>query len=431
MPRTSSSSSLPFQSLTSTITDGNTINTNCGYCNEDPLIYALNSMRTININNSNTASIVKQQQQQQQRHENNNEMKSSSPYYLCTVTCCESENCCLTINNDDLSMTNSLLNGNNNNDRKCIDKKKKHSTSSNQSATLIMDNNQHYQTDDSIDFCELCRSSSIILSNNNNKQQQTKNQRILWADTFQQQQQPEESNLIFKYGAETTTTTTTKIVKDINYKKLKLKSLSNNNNNNNNGHTDINNNIPLSPEISSSSPFGNNSSNTEYTEICNTPDINHHHHNHNHSNNNNKTNNSSSSIIQPLFKPNQLNHPIQLTQLDYRLYFINDAEKHGFFRKAVPTLPLAIAVMFCMLNLLLPGSGTFLASFAIVFGSQTEYGPGYGYQAFLICFLSSLLQFITAILVFGWVWSIMWGIVFIKNSLRYGQKRDIHTISLC
>ncbi|KAH9426130.1 hypothetical protein DERP_007070 [Dermatophagoides pteronyssinus] len=97
----------------------------------------------------------------------------------------------------------------------------------------------------------------------------------------------------------------------------------------------------------------------------------------------------------------------------------------------VPTLPLAIAVLFCMLNLLLPGSGTFLASFAIIFGSQTEYGSGYGYQAFLICFLSSLLQFITAIFVFGWVWSIMWGIVFIKNSLRYGQKRDIHTISLC
>ena len=69
-------------------------------------------------------------------------------------------------------------------------------------------------------------------------------------------------------------------------------------------------------------------------------------------------------------------------------------------------------------------TGTFLASFAIIFGSQTEYGSGYGYQAFLICFLSSLLQFITAIFVFGWVWSIMWGIVFIKS--LFFQQKKIH-----
>lgn len=98
-------------------------------------------------------------------------------------------------------------------------------------------------------------------------------------------------------------------------------------------------------------------------------------------------------------------------------------------------------------------SGTLVASLSIVMGSQTEYGPGYGCRSFCICFLSAVLQFSTAIFVFGWVWSIMWGIVFIKSkctsiyffinldskrvsnisidSLRYGEKRDIHTISLC
>ena len=51
--------------------------------------------------------------------------------------------------------------------------------------------------------------------------------------------------------------------------------------NNSNAHNaNNNNNGQLSPEMSSSSPFGNNSSNTEYTEICNTPDI-HHGHGHN------------------------------------------------------------------------------------------------------------------------------------------------------
>lgn len=60
-------------------------------------------------------------------------------------------------------------------------------------------------------------------------------------------------------------------------------------------------------------------------------------------------------------------------------------------------------------------TGTLIASFSIIFGSQTEYGPGYGCRSFSICFLSALLQFSTAIFVFGWVWSIMWGIVFIKS----------------
>lgn len=48
-------------------------------------------------------------------------------------------------------------------------------------------------------------------------------------------------------------------------------------------------------------------------------------------------------------------------------------------------------------------------------GTQTEYGGRHTYRAFLICFMSAWLQFTTAIFVFGWVWSIMWGIVFIKS----------------
>lgn len=142
-----------------------------------------------------------------------------------------------------------------------------------------------------------------------------------------------------------------------------------------------------SPE-NSSSPYGNNSSNTELTEIFTpTPPI---------LINSGATNNSNSnvltpstatySIIQPLFRINSssgtneqveqrsetnrfwndhsfpksidaraLNHH---HQLNYRLYFLEDASKHGFFRKAVPTLPLAIAIMFCVMNLILPGSGT-------------------------------------------------------------------------
>ena len=60
-------------------------------------------------------------------------------------------------------------------------------------------------------------------------------------------------------------------------------------------------------------------------------------------------------------------------------------------------------------------TGTLLASIAILFGCNTEYGKNHWFKAFFICLCSAILQIITAIFVFGWVWSIMWGIVFIKS----------------
>jgi len=48
-----------------------------------------------------------------------------------------------------------------------------------------------------------------------------------------------------------------------------------------------------------------------------------------------------------------------LTDADYQQLYLTGrgAEKHGFFRKAVPALPIVVAVLFCIFNLILPGSG--------------------------------------------------------------------------
>lgn len=43
---------------------------------------------------------------------------------------------------------------------------------------------------------------------------------------------------------------------------------------------------------------------------------------------------------------------------EYSFYFSSSVEHHGFFRKAVPALPIAVAVLLCMCNLVIPGSGT-------------------------------------------------------------------------
>lgn len=53
---------------------------------------------------------------------------------------------------------------------------------------------------------------------------------------------------------------------------------------------------------------------------------------------------------------------------DYQFYY-EGADSHGFFRKAVPALPIPVAVLFCIFNLLLPGSGESLGScsFSLLF----------------------------------------------------------------
>ncbi|XP_064485013.1 protein stum homolog [Ornithodoros turicata] len=94
---------------------------------------------------------------------------------------------------------------------------------------------------------------------------------------------------------------------------------------------------------------------------------------------------------------------------------ISIRERHGRFRKAVPIMPMPIAVCLCILNVLLPGVGTLVTVIAVVCGCRTEHESrcvAAGYNL-----LASLLQTVTAPFVVGWVWSIMWGITFVNVSL--------------
>ena len=52
--------------------------------------------------------------------------------------------------------------------------------------------------------------------------------------------------------------------------------------------------------------------------------------------------------------------------------------------------------------------GTILSSFAVLLGCKTEYGEKWK-TAFFLNLLAGTLQFLTAIIVVGWVWSVMTG----------------------
>jgi hypothetical protein len=92
-----------------------------------------------------------------------------------------------------------------------------------------------------------------------------------------------------------------------------------------------------SPELSSSPPMLANSSFTDYTDSG--------------------TGLTSTTECGSHFKLGIDRKAASPLQSEYSFYF-SSAERHGFFRKAVPALPLCAAVLFCILNLVVPGSGT-------------------------------------------------------------------------
>ncbi|GIY25999.1 uncharacterized protein CDAR_439691 [Caerostris darwini] len=70
---------------------------------------------------------------------------------------------------------------------------------------------------------------------------------------------------------------------------------------------------------------------------------------------------------------------------------------------------------------------TFIAGLTVLCGCPTEYEDRC--TAFLYNILASFLQLLTALIVVGWVWSIMWGITFVGISITK-KEHDIVAASL-
>ncbi|KAG8182501.1 hypothetical protein JTE90_020416 [Oedothorax gibbosus] len=112
---------------------------------------------------------------------------------------------------------------------------------------------------------------------------------------------------------------------------------------------------------------------------------------------------------------------------NYEIVSVSD--RHGRFRKAVPCMPLGLSIILCIVNMLAPGLGTFLAAFTVLCGCPTEYCDEERCTAFLYNVLAAFLQLLTALIVVGWVWSIMWGITFVGMSITK-KEHDIVAASL-
>ncbi|KAG2393563.1 hypothetical protein C9374_007094 [Naegleria lovaniensis] len=82
----------------------------------------------------------------------------------------------------------------------------------------------------------------------------------------------------------------------------------------------------------------------------------------------------------------------------------------GTILKSVPKLNGNLPLIVLILNIFLPGIGTLVAAF---FCEDDD--------VFTVNAVSALLQFLTAICIIGWVWSIGWGYLIYQRGSGAGR----------
>lgn len=96
-------------------------------------------------------------------------------------------------------------------------------------------------------------------------------------------------------------------------------------------------------------------------------------------------------------------------------------EKHGILYNAIPSMPLSVAILCCIFNIIVPGLGTFVSAWTTLCGCKT--GLGAPAKAFGLNILSAFLQMVSFVLIVGWVWSIIWGMNFVQISVSAGKPQ--------
>ncbi|XP_076463529.1 protein stum homolog isoform X2 [Babylonia areolata] len=101
-------------------------------------------------------------------------------------------------------------------------------------------------------------------------------------------------------------------------------------------------------------------------------------------------------------------------------------EKHGALYNSIPCMPLPVAILCCIFNIVVPGLGTFISAWTSLCGCKTRLG--HPAKAFGLNLLAAFLQMVTFVLIVGWVWSIIWGMNFVQiatvSKNNKGDKRS-------
>jgi len=100
-------------------------------------------------------------------------------------------------------------------------------------------------------------------------------------------------------------------------------------------------------------------------------------------------------------------------------------EKPGVFRKALPVMPLPIAIILAVLSIV-PGLGTlFAAFFSLCFPHALENKC----KGFFVNIAAALLQIITSPIMVGWIWSCIWGMTMVQLARKLKRLQIQYTLS--
>ena len=91
----------------------------------------------------------------------------------------------------------------------------------------------------------------------------------------------------------------------------------------------------------------------------------------------------------------------------------------------------AVAIVLCIVNICIPGFGTIISGFLALCGAANPDSHSHSKIAtFCVNFWVGLLQLATVIIfLLGWVWSIIWGIMFITQSQFWHNPPTVTTMT--
>eukprot|EP00043_Microstomoeca_roanoka_P020991 m.2546 g.2546 ORF g.2546 m.2546 type:complete len:174 (-) comp1851_c0_seq1:222-743(-) len=100
-----------------------------------------------------------------------------------------------------------------------------------------------------------------------------------------------------------------------------------------------------------------------------------------------------------------------------------------FGKEFIPIMHPCVAGFLCAVNCILPGFGTIIAGFLALCGAANPGSESTSAAAtFCMNLLVGFLQILTiAFFLLGWVWSILWGILFITQSSQWGRRPVVTT----
>merc|ERR550519_1053605 len=100
---------------------------------------------------------------------------------------------------------------------------------------------------------------------------------------------------------------------------------------------------------------------------------------------------------------------------------ISTHEKQSMFQKSAPIMHPIIAFFFGFLNLV-PGLGTFLASFTLICCGRSSFETNM--EGLLVGIGTAFLQLVLAPLVIGWFWSLQHGVYFVKQAHKARDEKE-------